>query len=54
MSLSEESVFFVLCLQKHHPVAWKCEADPVPKVWWCCNFSFPCSSTKDFVSLIMY
>lgn len=54
MSLSEKGVVFVLCLQKQRPVALDYEADPIPKAWWCCNFSFPCSSTKDFVNLHMY
>lgn len=54
MSLSEKSVVFVLCPQKQHAVALKCEADPIPKAWWCCNFSFCCSSTRDFVNLNMY
>lgn len=54
MSLSEKGVVFVLCLQKQHPVALDCEADPIPKAWWCCNFSFPCSSTRNFVNLHVY
>lgn len=51
MSLSEKGVVFFLCLQKQHPVALNCGADLIPKAWWCCNFSFPCKSAKDFINL---